>query len=187
MRNKNHIFVCTLCLVLSLCLSSCGTKKGINHKSQISNHKSEIPSWHTCLIQGATGSIRMGDESYSAAITLQTVRDSMLVISIMPILGMEMIRVEATPTDFIIIDKFNGRYIQASFAELNKMIQPTLNWNILQQLCSAELPTGDEKARLHYNLDDKVIELVIRYTPRQLDVPVRVFHQRLDKYDKMKF
>ena len=167
--------------VLTVLLVSCGAKKGA-----VGSGASRVePTWHTCLIQGARATVRTEDNEISAAITLQAVRDSMIVVSIMPMLGMEMIRLEATPTDIIVIDKFNGQYLQATYADLNKLLTPNLNYDILQQLCSAELPTGGDKARLQHTFGDQTIELVITYAPRQIDVPVRVFHQRLDKYTPM--
>ena len=121
----------------------------------------------------------------SAAIMMQAVRDSMLVISVMPMLGMEMIRLEATPTELTAIDKIHGRYAKATYADLNRKLTPSLNWDVLQQICSAELPTGNEKARLQYAFGEQTIELVIDYGKRQLDVPVRVVNQPLNKYTEV--
>lgn len=116
---------------------------------------------------------------------MQTVHDSMIVISVMPMLGMEMMRVEATPTQIIAIDKLHGRYAKATFADLNRQLTPSLNWDILQQLCTAELPTGPEKARLVYTFGKERLELIINYPPRKLDVPVRMTNQRLTKYTEI--
>ena len=116
---------------------------------------------------------------------MQTVHDSMIVISVMPMLGMEMMRVEATPTQIIAIDKLHGRYAKATFADLNRQLTPSLNWDIHQQLCTAELPTGPEKARLVYTFGKEHLELILNYTPRKLDVPVRMTNQRLTKYTEI--
>ena len=116
---------------------------------------------------------------------MQTVHDSMIVISVMPMLGMEMMRVEATPTQIIAIDKLHGRYAKATYADLNRQLTPSLNWDILQQLCTAELPTGPEKARLVYTFGKERLELIIHYPPRKLDVPVRMTNQRLTKYTEI--
>lgn len=116
---------------------------------------------------------------------MQTVHDSMIVISVMPMLGMEMMRVEATPTQIIAIDKLHGRYAKATFADLNRQLTPSLNWDILQQLCTAEMPTGPEKARLVYTFGKERLELIINYPPRKLDVPVRMTNQRLTKYTEI--
>ena len=143
------------------------------------------PTWHTCLIQNARATVNRDGETMSSMVTMQTVHDSMLVISVMPLLGMEMMRLEATPTELTAIDKMHGQYAQATYAELNRKLTPTLNWDILQQVCTAELPTGKEKARLLYAFGDETIELIIDYTPRKLDVPVRVTHQNVSRYKKV--
>ena len=170
-------------ILLALVLVGCGTKKKTitNHQSPITN---QVPTWHTCLTQGQA-TVSTDEDKMSAAIMMQAVRDSMLVISVMPMLGMEMIRLEATPTELTAIDKIHGRYAKASYADLNRKLTPALNWDVLQQICSAELPTGNEKARLQYAFGEQTIELVIDYGKRQLDVPVRVVNQPLKKYTEV--
>lgn len=121
----------------------------------------------------------------SAAVTMQTVRDSMIVISVMPLLGMEMMRLEATPLELTAIDKMHGRYARTTYAELNRKLTPALNWDILQQIAAAELPTGPEKARMVYAFGDDQIELIIEYSPRKIDVPVRVNALKLNKYTQV--
>ena len=125
------------------------------------------------------------EDKISSAVTMQTVHDSMIVISVTPMFGMEMMRVEATPTEVIAIDKIHGRYAKATFAQLNKQLTPSLNWDILQQICTAELPTGDKKARLVYTFGKKQIELILDYPPRKIDVPVKMTNQRLTKYTEI--
>jgi len=116
---------------------------------------------------------------------MQTVRDSMLVISVTPMLGIEMMRIEATPFEITGINKMDGTYASATFADLNRKLSPTLNWDVLQQVCSAELPTGAEHARLIYSLGDKTMEILIDYPIRKLDVPVKVFNIPTTKYTKI--
>lgn len=170
-------------LVAALLLVGCGTKKKAAHGE--GPELPSAPTWNTCLIQNARAIVTMGGEKMSASVTMQTVRDSMLVISVMPVLGIEMMRVEATPKGVTAIDKIHSRYAFATYAEINKRLTPKLNWTVLQQLCSAELPTGDKRARLHYAFGEKQIELVVDYTPRMIDVPVRVTALPLKKYIKV--
>ena len=174
----------SICIVLSsaLLLCSCGAKKKAVHPVE---PQPVVPAWHTCLIQGAQATVITDEDKVSSSVTMQTVHDSMIVISVMPMLGMEMMRVEATPTQIIAIDKLHGRYAKATFADLNRRLTPSLNWDILQQLCTAELPTGPEKARLVYTFGKERLELIINYPPRKLDVPVRMTNQRLTKYTEI--
>ena len=114
------------CWLLAISLIGCGTKKKAVNEQVAAVVEPEVPAWHTCLIQGARATLRTDEQEISASITLQAVRDSMIVVSIMPFLGMEMIRLEATPTDFILIDKFNSQYLQASYADLTICSTPAL-------------------------------------------------------------
>lgn len=171
-------------IVLSsaLLLCGCGAKK---KAVQPAEPKPVVPTWHTCLIQGAQATVMTDEDKLSSAVTMQTVHDSMIVISVTPMFGMEMMRVEATPTEIIAIDKLHGRYARGTFADLNKQLTPSLNWDILQQICTAELPTGDKKARLVYTFGKKQIELILDYPPRKIDVPVKMTNQRLTKYTEI--
>ncbi len=181
---KNKLYILFICVVL---LSGCGAKKtavsGGGPESAASSQQE--PAWHTCLIQGAQAKVSNNHTQLSAAITMQTVRDSMIVVSVMPLFGMEMMRLEVTPTEITGINKMQGQYAKTTFAELNRKLTPTLNWDIFQQVCTGELPTGSDKARLMYQFGDDTIELVIHYSPRRLDVPVRVEALRTDRYTKI--
>lgn len=171
-----------------LLLAGCGTKKKAVFSDRLGDEpepEPEVPAWHTCLIQGARAVVYTESNKISASLTMQTVRDSMIVISVMPMLGIEMMRLEATPMELIAIDKIHGQYAEATFAEINRKLTPSLNWDILQQVCTGELPTGEEKARLLYSFGDETIELVIDYSPRKLDVPVRIGNINKNKYTKV--
>ena len=184
MKDKRYIWALG-CWLLAISLIGCGTKKKAVSEQVAAVVEPEVPAWHTCLIQGARATIQTNTETYAATLTMQTIRDSMLVISVMPMFGLEMMRLEANPLELTAIDKIHGQYAKATFAELNRKLTPNLNWDILQQICSAELPTGSEKARLLYMFGDETIQLVIDYVPRQIDVPVKVYNQPTARYQQV--
>jgi len=173
-------------IVLLLVLTGCGAKKKATKGTieGVEPNEPPKPAWVTCVIQNARATVIRGGDRLTAQITMQTVRDSMAVISIMPMLGMEMLRVEATPEEVIAIDKIHAQYGKATYVDLNRKLTPDISWEIMQQICSAELPTGSEKARLAYQFGKETIELIIEYPQRQLDVPVRVAHQPLNRYSQ---
>lgn len=166
-------------------LTGCGAKKKVASTEPPVVIEPEVPSWHTCLIQGARIVVETDEDRLSATTNMMVVRDSMLIISVMPMLGIEMLRIEATPLQVTAIDKVHGYYAITSYSELNKQLTPSINWDVLQQMCSAELPTGSEKARMRYSFGKETIDLTITYPERQTDVPVRMTNARLDKYTKI--
>ena len=167
----------------ALVLVSCGTKRKMAVGQETAAESA--PMWHTCLIQNARATLSLGGNQISANVTMQTVRDSMLVISVMPLPGIEIARFEATPFELTGFNKLEGTYATTTYAELNRNLVPTINWDVLQQLCTAELPTGDKSARLVYTLGDKTVELSVIYPVRKLDVPVRVNKQNTGRYKKI--
>ena len=138
-------------------------------------------SYYPCLSLSFSTARKIPNTRIST-ITMQAVRDSMLVISVTPMFGIEIYRLEATPFEVIAFDKLQGRYARATYTDVNRKLTPSVNWDVLQQLCSAELPTGSDRARLLYSFGDDTIELIIDYTPRRLDVPVRMSALPLDRY-----
>lgn len=179
-KSKRYIVI----LIAVVLLTGCSTKRRAA-VTPVVEPEPEVPTWHTCLIQNARVTVTTSSDKISANATMQVVRDSMLVISVMPVLGIELMRLEATPEEIIGIDKLHAQYARATYEDFNRELTPSLTWEELQQLCSAELPLGSERARLIYTFGDEVIELSITYPTRLTDIPVRVAHQPLNRYTQI--
>ena len=170
-----------------LVLASCGAKKKAAQASSEPEviEAPAVPAWHTCVIQNARVTVNKDGSKFSSSVTMQVVRDSMLVISVTPLLGIELYRLEATPFEVIGFDKMQGQYAKTTYHEINRKLTPNLNWDTLQELCSAELPLGSERARLMYTFGDDVVELTVEYPMRRLDTPVRIVSQPLNRYTQV--
>ncbi|MBR6117477.1 MAG: DUF4292 domain-containing protein [Paludibacteraceae bacterium] len=180
MRRLSNILILCCLLVLAGCSTQKKTVSG-----QWSKIKETKPTWHTCVISGAKAVVTTSGDRTSAAVTMQVVHDSLIIVSIMPTLGIEMARLEATPTEIVAFDKVYNRYAVTTYEELNQRLTPKLTWQQLEQICSAELPTGDKTAKLTYSIGKESITFDIRYAPRKLDVPVKMNRLNTRKYRKM--
>lgn len=178
------LFFCTL--ITACILTACGTQKKTAPAPEPVVETPQLHQWHTCLIRNAQATARMNGNTYSVNITTQVVRDSMLVISVTPFLGIEIMRLEATPFEIIGIDKLNGQYVRTTYTELNRQLTPAINWDVLQQLCSDEIPGEEHRARLLYNFGNDIIELTVVYPAnRQLDTPIRIAALPLNRYTQV--
>jgi hypothetical protein len=74
-----------------------------------------------------------GNET-SFNINLRARRDSVLWISISPLLGIEVARVLITPDSVKLLDRLNNRYQASSFEAINKLLQLKVNFEIVQSL-----------------------------------------------------
>lgn len=162
--------------------TSCHTQKVAVQQQHTETPTEEEKPWHTCLMQGARATLTIDDEIISANCTMQVVRDSMLVISVMPMLGIEVYRIEATPDELIAINKLNHQYLRTDYQQVNRYVTPPLRWEDLQQIASNELPGGPF---VGYAIGEKTIALKITYPEKQTDVPVRTQHIDLSRYEQL--
>lgn len=180
MKDKRLIIL----VVCSMLLAACGVQKKVVEQPK-EEPKPVVPQWHTCVIQGANAVVTTADDRISATVNMTVVHDSLLIVNIMPFLGIEMARLEATPTEIVAFDKVYNRYAKTTYAELNQRLVPKISWKQLQQICSGELPTGDQKARLEYSIGKDRIIFDINYAPRKLDIPVKMNRLPTNRYKKM--
>ena len=162
--------------------TSCHTQQAAVQPQPTETPTEEEKPWHTCLMQGAKATLTMDEQTITANCTMQVVRDSMLVISVMPMLGIEVYRLEATPEELIAIDKLNHQYLKTDYARINRYVTPSLTWEDLQQIASNEVQGGPF---IGYAIGEKTIALKITYPEKQTDVPVRMLHIDLLRYEQL--
>lgn len=162
--------------------TSCHTQQAAVQTQSAETPTEEEKPWHTCLMQGARATLTIDEEIISANCTMQVVRDSMLVISVMPMLGIEVYRIEATPDELIAINKLNHQYLRTDYQQVNRYVTPPLRWEDLQQIASNELPGGPF---VGYAIGEKTIALKITYPEKQTNVPVRAQHIDLSRYEQL--
>jgi len=169
-----------LILVVVL-LCGCGAKKKVLVPP-------ELPEalWHTVQVTNTMLQVEADDNEFNVSCQMQAVRDSLLVVSIMPMLNMELLRIEATPTEAILIDKMHRKYAKLDLSEAKDWIVPAFRWEDLQALVSGErtMPEAD-KMTLEYMYRGEIIRLTVTYGTIAYDAPVHVRHLSLDKYQKV--
>jgi hypothetical protein len=70
----------------------------------------------------------------SFTINMRAKRDSLIWISITPLLGIEVARVIITPDSVKMMDRIHSKYTVSSFETINKLLQLRVNFEIIQSL-----------------------------------------------------
>lgn len=122
------------------------------------------------------------EQTFNVFCQMQTVRDSMIVISVMPVMNMELLRIEATPDEVFVIEKMNHRYTRLPMAQARQAVVPALKWQDLQAFAAGERMQPDETAELGYQFKQHTVRLSVTYGTIAYDMPVNVRHIRLDRY-----
>lgn len=170
-------------LILTVALVMCGCRSQKLHKQPATPTE---PAWHTCLVQNADATLYMGEDAFRSTCTMQTVRDSLVVLSITPMLGLEMFRVEATAQSILVVDKMQRRYMRVGYEQINRYVTPKVRYSDLQQMASGEiLPPNAAVGRVEYLVGGKKLALSINYPVRQLDVTLNLRTIDLMRYQNV--
>ena len=115
-----------LLLLLGVLLSSCSTSRSL------------APRRYQTLHQKANATVLLDQHKYSMGCTVQLWRNELIILSVQPMLGIEMLRVEATPDSMMIFDKMNRRYAILAYDDMESMkIHPQPSYKWLQDFLTA--------------------------------------------------
>ena len=112
--------------------------------SQKISKRSET-QWHTMQAKNVRTTLWVDQKTYTVNCTYQAVRDSMIVVSVRPLLGIEVARIEATPKQIVVIDKVHAEYTPVNYKTLNLVVKPHVTYKTLQEFVSGK---GTDKENL---------------------------------------
>lgn len=93
---------------------------------------------------------RVDSNSYSFNVTMRAKRDSIIWMSISPLLGIEVAKAVLTKDSLMFVDKINGRYFKGDLNYISKILQADVDFEMLQSLLtgnSTEFYDEDEKLK----------------------------------------
>ena len=134
--------------VLVLAFSSCSSTKtlkkshsieGMTEREYVENVMTNAGGWDA-LTGKMTLALDLGEKGVTKVNgMLRIKRNKVIQMSITPLLGIEVARIEISPDGVLVIDRMNKRYVKASFAEVMALASADLNFHTLQSLFMNEL------------------------------------------------
>lgn len=145
-----------ICLVALV--SACGTSRHAERVPMIGGLKGEeyqekvvagFPQWN-CVTGKVALNLNTGSgKNMKLSATLRMKKGEVIQLSVAPLLGIEVARLEISPERILAVDRLHKQYVELSFEELNRMANLDLSFNVLQSLFLNEifLP-GKEKVEV---------------------------------------
>lgn len=178
---KTNKYICYASLLLLLLLQACATKRQVTPATPAEKQQTTLrniwqaqPDFSSAEVTKMRFSLRYADRQMAANGSLRFIKDSVLSLSLQPVMGIELFRVEITPSSLTVVDKMNRRYTQLSFAELETYMGFPLSFDDLQAVAMQRifaLGKTDEWISCNYTIDktDNLYTLsfsdnTIRYT-----------------------
>lgn len=142
---KTNIF--KILFLLLLLISSCKSHKELTN----TDTNTVVPG---CAIQYTTFSAPkavftfvQGGNAMDVSGSVKIKKDSIVILSMQPFLGMEVARVAVTAEEFLVIDRFNKRYASIPMAEVKSQLGMDINFSILQSILTNSLFAVDKQGQ----------------------------------------
>lgn len=146
-------------LLLLLAMASCSVKQGVP------------PRRYQTLQEKATVTLQMDQHQYTMSCMVQVWRNELIIMSVQPMLGIEMIRVEAGKDSVVIFDKLNRRYTSIMYADVAKHIEPAPSFKMLQDfLTDVHRAPTTASSELQLQVGEHRINVACKYLQREYDI-----------------
>lgn len=145
MNNYFVRFAFAICFLVGA--SSCKTQKNVvapvaadikpmvNKSVQELQDKLDSAAFNLEYINAKAAVVLINDSNeVSFNISYRSKKDSVIWISVSPLLGIEVARLMITPDSVKMLDKIHNKYEATSFESINKMLQMKVNFEIVQAL-----------------------------------------------------
>lgn len=120
--------------------------------------------YHT-IAQRAHVTLELDQHKYSMNSQVRVWRNSLVTVSLQPMLGIEVARMEATPDSVWVFDKMNRRYVAFAYSDLGQNISPKISYKTIQDFAS--YPMSDEDATIELTYGKHKLKLSSKYSNRE--------------------
>lgn len=168
---KRLIPAILLCFLL---LCSCATRR-----------QAEPRRYHT-LTQKAHTTLRFDQREYSMNCSMQIWRNELIVLSLQPMLGIEMFRMEASKDSVVLIDKMNHRYTSLAYNWVETDVLPTPSFKMIQDFVTTpqkkhEKASSDQT----FKVGNHTIGLKCKFSQREYNTLADPKRMNLKKYKRV--
>ncbi len=159
-------------------LASCATKRQLPVSS--------VPEHTTAEVKRAMVKVATATQQTTVGCNLQTVFDSVCIVSVQPVTGMEMFAMHVTKDQILVIDRLHRRYAITHFETINSFLQPAISFEELEQIVSGTiLPEGIMSYTRHFSAKKRAADLTITYPSIIYDQPITLRPQKIQSYQQV--
>ncbi len=170
MNKRLTIWIALLCIVA---LSSCRVQK-------------DVPAHYHTLNQRASATLVLDEHRYSMSCTMQVWRNELVVISLQPMLGIEMARIEATRDSVWVFDKMNRRYAVLGYHDAACKIQPLPSYKMIQDFVTEPVtPKKSAKVSRTFTAGEHRLQVDCTFSSREFDTLKKPNRQDTRKYKRV--
>lgn len=157
-----------------------GEEDSSSNKSEIEEHykaimeaiaEAEKTMWHTRQASNARATLTIGEQTINASVTILAVRDSIVIVKVMPILGIELFRLTATPEHIEIQDRSAQSSESYTYARLAAIVEPRISYADIERMACGE---KGETRTFTYTAWGERVSLTITYPEPRINTKLNL-------------
>ena len=137
-------------IFLVLLLVSCASSKQTAVRQQTISQRAQV-------------TLVLDQHQYKTACTLKVWKNELIILSVLPMMGIEMFRLEATPEQIFVIDKLHKQYTILSYEEINKVAPTRLSFKKLQSMAKLT----NKELHFDFKIGTRVLKLTGNFSQRE--------------------
>ena len=150
----NKRIIPTLLIIVLIIFSSCSISRQTTARYQTLSQKAQV-------------TLNWEQKQYSITGLVKVWRNELVAISIQPMLGIEMFRIEATPDSVLIFDKINRRYVAGTYAELQWIVGNKMSYKTIQDFVSRQVKKEKKPLQLSITAGTQQLSLSCTFSNRE--------------------
>ena len=160
---KRYLYLAAVALILASCSTTKRVQKAqqqtVDPQRQLLEQVISVQPEFTSLQSNKVRfKIDYQQHSYSINGSISMIRDSAIIMSLQPLMGIELYRMEITKNEVTVIDKMNKRYVKETFEKFQRQTGVNAGFNDIQAVCMDRLfMVGVDQKELE-NKNPKVAE-----------------------------
>lgn len=160
--------------LLALLLTACSTQRQIE------------PKHYQTMSQRAQATLQIDNQQYSMTCVIQMWRNELVVLSLQPIVGMEMVRIEAEADSILVVDKMNQRYTTLAYDWAEGLMNPAPSLKMIQDFVTAPIEQKkDVDNQISININQHKMTINCKYTQREYNTLGDKRRINLKKYKRV--
>ena len=145
------------------------------------------PKRYQTLQQKANTTLQLDERSYTMNATVQVWRNELIILSLQPMFGIEMVRAEVTPDSVLLVDKMNRRYVVLDYAMFGQLMKPAPSFKMIQDYLTAPANNTQKKNKknknqLLFQVGGHTLQIQCVFTQREYNTLKTAKRQDLKKY-----
>ena len=158
--------------VAAIFMSSCSVSRHTSSRYQTLSQRTQL-------------TLVWEQHKYSVNSVVRIWRDELVVVSVQPMLGIEMMRMEADRDSVWVIDKMNKRFITMAYNDIEKKTGVKINYRTLQDLLSQPITEDKEHVTWIFEMGKNQIKLSGRFSNREHNTLPAATRTKIDKYKRV--